>query len=324
MRNLNLEAAIWELFSSLKFFDAAAQELNFTMKWFGDLARLRKFENFGRNGQVFDKLKSFSQDLRRGAELAKLGDYQLMWDLAGGFGSDVRGMMEQPLHSWMTEAEYKEFGDIRIGRILSYVGNIERVLNNAMLGADSYLDDDPDYAERRNDDDGFPGDSIVDVYSQELRFHKDSTAWKVPDPLSDYKIDTKTACRTGDEVPWTGVWFPSVGLENHSLTFAIKGTRMQAVYRVVKTIAEVEVEGEAWPYPETIIEAATWHPLIPLQRSESTDMDLWAKAGQPCPKAGLWQPTDPGVAPRAYQLGESMSNLRSVYGFTIWKWIADR
>ena len=52
MRNLNLEAAIWYLFTSPEFFEKAADDANSTMMWFESLAVRRHVSNFGRNNQI--------------------------------------------------------------------------------------------------------------------------------------------------------------------------------------------------------------------------------------------------------------------------------
>jgi hypothetical protein len=176
--------------------------------------------------------------------------------------------------------------------VMAYAGQIERALNNAMVSAKSFFNPDPDCPERSDDDDGFPGDEIVEWYNAYVDFYEKPLFWNLPNPLPEYVIDTSTACRTGDEVPWTGVWCPSTGLEQHSLTFAIKGLRMQAGYRVTKTIEELESEGGIFSSPETVAVAATWHPVIQSRRQAETNEELWAKGGEPCPKAGIWQPTD--------------------------------
>lgn len=77
MRNLHLEASVWYLFTSPDFFGDAAKECDATIEWFGSLAISRGVVNFGRNNQIFDKIKGIARDLRRGAELARLGDYKL-------------------------------------------------------------------------------------------------------------------------------------------------------------------------------------------------------------------------------------------------------
>jgi hypothetical protein len=322
MRNLSMEAAIWNLFTSSDFFEAASRECDEMMEWFGTLAIARQVPNFGRNNQIFDKFKKLARDFRRGAELARLGDYQLVWKTAGGVRGDVRGMIEQPLHSWMTDAEYEEFDGVRISRLMTYAGQIDRALSNAMIGAESFFNPDPHY-KMRNYDPGFPGEKINKVYTSTVDWYKDQLSWKLPDPLLKYAVDTSISCRTGEEVPWTGVWYPETGLEKHSLTFAIKGLRMQPVYRVVKTTEELRTADNMFPYPETVAVETTWHPLIPSGRQAEADVELRAKAGEPCPKAGVWKPMEPGAAQRIYEIGETMSNLGSAYGITVWRWMAD-
>lgn len=324
MRNLHLEAAIWHLFTSTEFFEAAACECDQTMKWFGTLAISRQVANFGRNNQIFDKFKTLARDFRRGAELARLGDYQLVWKTARSVRGDVRGMMEQPLHSWMTDAEYEEFDGVRISRLMTYASQIDRALNNAMVGAQSYFNPDPDY-KMKDYDPGFPGEKIAKVYKSTVDWYKGQLCWELPAPLPEYVIDRSIACLTGDEVPWTGVWYPETGLEKHSLTFAIKGLRMQPVYRVVKTTDELRTEACMFPPPETIALETIWHPLSPSGRQAEDNKELRAKAGEPCPRAGVWKSIDAGaVRQRTYEVGETMGNLSSAYGITVWLWMADR
>lgn len=323
MRNLHLEAAIWYRFTSTEFFEAAAKECEDTMKWFGTLAVSRQVANFGRNNQIYDTFKTLARDFHQGAELAKLGDYKLIWDTARCVRGDVRGMMDQPLHSWMTAAEYQEFEKVRVGRLRAYAGRINSGLHNAIVGAESYLHPNPRFPERSNDDDGFPGDEIVEWYNEYLDTFTAPFFWKLPEPLPTYVVNRSIQCHTGDEVPWTGVWYPSTGLEHHSLTFAIKGMRMQAAYRVTKTTEELEAEGVLLASPETVAFATTWYPVEPKSVQE-TNEELWAKEGQSCPKTGVWQPTDPGAAQRTYQVGETMASLGSAFGLTVWRWVADR
>lgn len=326
MRNLHLETAIWNLFTSTDFFEAVARECEDTITWFGASAISRQAANFGRNNQIFDTFKTLASDFRRGADLARLGDYKLIWDTARCVRGDVRGMMEQRLHSWMTDVEYKEFEDVRISRLTTNSRQITRALNNAIYGAQSFFHPNPNCPERSNDDDGFPGDYIVETYESNFHWYKEPLSWKLPDPLPEYAVDKSIACITGDEVPWTGVWYPGTGLDRYSLTFAIKGLRMQPVYRITKTVEELkrESEGEIITRPETVAVATTWHPVIPTGRHIDPNADLRAKAGQPCPKTGLWQPLEPGASRRFYTEGETMADLKSAYGYTVWNWIADR
>lgn len=324
MRNMHLEAAIWKFFSSPEFFEAAAQECDATMEWFGTLVVSKKVGNFGRNNQIFDTFKELAREFRRGTELARLNEFRLAWDVARCTRGDVRGMMEQPLHSWMSEAEYQEFGGVRISRLLSYASQIRKALHNALWGAESFFNPDPDWPEGSNDDGGFPDDEIIKWYKSHKDWHQGKLLLDLPEPLPEYVIDKSIACKTGDEVPWTGVWYPVTGLERHSLTFAIKGLRMQPVYQVIKTSQELKTEEDMFPSPETVAVATTWHPLISSGRPAITNKELYAKAGEPCPKAGIWQPMQPGAAVRSYSAGETMANLHSAYGITVWQWIAGR
>lgn len=325
MRNLHLEAAIWHLFTSPEYYEAAARECENTMTWFGNLAVSRQTVNFGRNNQIYDTFKKRAQNFRRGAELAALDDYSFIWEASDLIRGDVRGMMEQPLHSWMTEAEHKEFEEGWISRLLAYDGDIRCALSNAVGGAESFFDPDPDNIDLVNRDDGYPGDRIVEIYEDHRNSHGDKMFLKLPDPLPAYAINRAISCKTGDEVPSTGVWYPATGLENHSLTFAIKGLQMQPAYRVTKTTEEIMREDKNLfvTQPETIAVATTWYQLIPTI-PQPTPENLQEKAGQPCPRAGVWQPLEPGAAQRTYALGEPMADLKSAYGFTVWRWIADR
>lgn len=326
MRNLQMEAAIWYLFTSEEFYEAAARECDEIVEWFGRLAVSRGVANFGRNNQIYDKFKGRARDFRRGAELAALGDYEFIWDKSGYIGGDVRGMLEQPLHSWMTEAEYQEFDGVKISRLLKYSSQITSALQNAFTGAITFFEPDPECPHRRDDDDAFPGDRIVEVYEDNISWYgdRDPSFWKLPDPLPHYEVDKSITCTTGDEVPWTGVWYPSTGLEKHSLTFAIKGNRMQPAYRVIKTAEELRTEEQMFPWPQTVALSTSWHPVVVSRRSFEADDELWAKAGEMCPKPGLWRPTDPGASARIFNAGETMAQSNSPYGITVWRWVADR
>lgn len=326
MRNMHLEAAIWNLFTSPEFFEEAARECERTMAWFGTLATARNVVNFGRNNQIYDMFRRKANDFRRGAELAALGDYEVLWQVAQSISGDARGIMEQPLHSWMTAAEYQEFGDIRLSRLLAFADQIESAINNAMTAGESFLHPDPDCPERSDDDDGFPGDSIVKAYSDNVRWYKEPLFWTLPDPLPEYVIDESVTCRTGDEVPWTGVWYPDTRLEGYSLTFAIKGMVMQPAFRIVKTIEERSCEsgGAIFGSPVTVAVATTWHPVVPSGRPLDQEPELRAKAGEQCPKAGIWQPMEPGASDRRYEVGEIMGSLGSPYGYTVWRWKFER
>lgn len=294
------------------------------MAWFGSLAISRGVADYGRNNQIFDMFRCLAREFRAGAELASLEGYRELWDTASCFGGDVRGVQEQSLHCWMTKDEVREFESVRISRITAHAVRIELSLSSALTGANRFYDINPDHALHRDVDPGFPGEEIVRRYENYIDYYKEPLAWNLPDPIPNYVVDESTSCKTGDEVPWTGIWYPSTGLEDHSLTFAIKGLRMQPAYRVVKSREALLAEGMLIPVPKTVALATSWHPVIESPELAVFSDELWAKAGQQCPKEGIWQPTDPGATQRYYRFGETMLSLNSAYSYTVWRWIADR
>jgi hypothetical protein len=141
----------------------------------------------------------------------------------------------------------------RLNRLERFAGCIAHALNNAITAADSFLSPNPEYPERSNDDLGY--------YDEPLYL-------KLFDPVPECVIDRSVSCQTGDEVPWTGRWYPETGLEAHSLAFAIKGLGMQPVFRITKTVEELDRENPDcyFGHLETIAIATTWHPVIPSGR----------------------------------------------------------
>jgi len=100
---------------------------------------------------------------------------------------------------------------------------------------------------------------------------------------------------------------------------------MQPAFRVIKTKEQLKAEGVLIPRPKTVAVAAIWYPLIASGRQTESGKELRAKAGESCPRAGVWQSMDAGaVHQRNYEVGETMANLGSAYGITVWRWIADR
>ena len=153
-----------------------------------------------------------------------------------------------------------------------------------MTGAESFLDEDSmeDY-----DDNVFPEGEIVEWFDEYANSNKFPLFLSLPDPLPEYVVDRSIACQTGQEVPWTGVWYPSTGLEDHSLTFAIKGLRMQPAYRVIKNSKQIATEGGLYATPETRAVATTWHPLVLSNCHVQADQELRGKAVSPFLRAGI-------------------------------------
>jgi hypothetical protein len=68
----------------------------------------------------------------------------------------------------MTEKEYHEFDGVHLSRAMLYSNIITSALYNAIWGATSYFSENLKYPERRNDDDGLPGNEIVKWYDSAI------------------------------------------------------------------------------------------------------------------------------------------------------------
>ncbi|MCA1860818.1 DUF1911 domain-containing protein [Janthinobacterium sp. HSC-3S05] len=74
-------------------------------------------------------------------------------------------------------------------------------------------------------------------------------------------------------------------------------------------------------YPKDLVDFARQarKDYAPEGSAPMAPKELRAKAGDPCPKAGLWQSLDVVPELRRYQQNEEMDNLGSVYGLTVWR-----
>jgi hypothetical protein len=326
MRNLNLEASIWYLFTSFEFFEAAARECEAIVEW--KIAFAAKHQ-VSPDRSIIEFTKC-AHEFRHGAELARRGDYQYIWNISRWFYSDVRGMIESSPNNWrMDEAERRIFSaEGRLNRLEKFADRIGKALNNGLTKGESFLQPNPEYPERSDDDDGYPGDSIATRYKDLLGYYDAPSCPKLADPLPECVIDRSVACKTGDEVPWTGVWYPDTGLEMHSLTFAIEGLRMQPVFRVTKTIEELAREdpntiiGRA----ETVAVSTTWHPVIPsgCVVCVGANEEKHAEADQPCAEPVIWQPIDPVPVQRNHAVNRKTAKLGEGFGLKVWRWLKNQ
>lgn len=335
MRNIDKEAWLWQFFTSPQFYEQAAQACDAVADYFASLALAKGMGNYGRNNQIYDAYRENARDFRRGAEFTQHDEYSVANNAAVGVNSTGRGIAVNlwPFH-WMDEKELAEFTrlDDRAG---GYANFVEYALQNGLTGGDKYLDKDSHEPEILNQDDGFPGDRIIeefDFYNQECGY-----GWTIPDPLPHYTVDRTRPCKTTETVPWTGVWLPETGLEQHSLTFAIKGKPMQPVYRIEKTAEEVEalqeqgVEFKYLPTGQPLCKAieTTWYPLVPEEAPAklSSSERLRALPNDVVPKTGSWwSPAfHEAGGVRHFQQGERFpATAMTSYGAVIWYYEPDQ
>lgn len=63
---------------------------------------------------------------------------------------------------------------------------------------------------------------------------------------------------------------------------------------------------------------------LPAQEEQVSQVEsgiLRAKAGTPCPRSGIWQSQDTKAEQRYCKEGESLPDLGSAYGLTVWQWV---
>jgi hypothetical protein len=78
---------------------------------------------------------------------------------------------------------------------------------------------------------------------------------------------------------------------------------------------------DAMFYPKDLVEFARTVPshYNPPGSTAPESDELRARAGEPCPKTGLWESMDIPTQTRAYQQNDIMDNLGSAYGLTVWR-----
>lgn len=76
-------------------------------------------------------------------------------------------------------------------------------------------------------------------------------------------------------------------------------------------------------YPRDLVEFArnSQRDYAPPEAPPIGTNELRAKAGDPCPKAGLWQSLDVSPKSQRFELEQPMPNLESAYGLTVWRFM---
>lgn len=174
-------------------------------------------------------------------------------------------------------------------------------------------------------------------------FNFPSTLSNVPDP-------TAVTVESGEEVPLDGIWEPEwqdpskkhsrvVGIRSLFTPIEPRGLQKGCMnYLVSGSIAPPYQDSRSTPlmpvrwrliwedtrYKDGVVPAEEAKYLAPAQQAPSSHKDsdaLRAKAGEPCPRAGIWKSIDAKGISRSYKDGEMMVDFGSSYGLTIWQWI---
>ena len=335
-RDMNKEAWLWYHLTSVEFAQAARQAMQDFLTYYIEIAESKGAWGTGRTDQIAQYMARFVREYDAAIELMKHGDYEPIWEVAHA----IRGAWSGISHSvlplpWLSREEHKVFDKIS-DRTDAFASEIRETLENAFRKGYGALKDNPDWEIYNRDDGPICGDIFLT-----LPFLKERHGYpiEIPTPTPQYDIDYSRSCKTGETVPWTGVWYPETGLDRYSLAFAIKGQPMQPAYHVDRTAEDARQEAIAQgldltmeDYDSTEITRAvptTWHPLIPSSRppEQSVSGRLRALPNEIVPRTGWWwSPAFSGAdALRHFNQGEHFPSTETTnYGGVFWYYDADR
>jgi len=317
-RNLNQEAWILYYLTSSEYYEECAKACEAFADVFSRLVNRHGLNGTALLGYWTKRFFDHAKAIRKAIEFVHEQDYTPIFHALSGPASDSRGLTEQPL-GWMKIEEAAQYeAALEKAAFFSAVGN--QALVNTGRSGEVYEQRESYSAAQLNRDTGFRGEDLGNSF-QLLKKH--GLAAAPPDRLPDYQVNRESPCKTGEVVPWTGVWFPATGLERYSLAFAVKGNVMQFAYHLLETRQEQLARGldvlEAWD--EVKAEEITWYPLSLAEANNITR--LRAEPGERCPKGGWW--ASPAIRePIFVRQGERMPGPESTsYGSVIWNFIGE-
>ena len=347
-RNFGREVWCWRHRTSEVFFRGAVNACAAVRDFFKSETLGRGAANFGRNNQIYDSWARHARELEQAIEFTKYDDFQPIRDAASDVTSTNRGVNQWVYMGWLgeAEAEYNRLAEIAEG----YAKNIMSTLQCGLVGGAYWLKEAAnDPPERRNDPLGLAEDAVT-VFLQERDYRGKTPeenyphlrAYPVPEVFPHYAPDRSRPCKTGETVPWTGVWYPDGDIEKDrlNLTFAIAGRPMTPVWRLVKTDKEVEQDllklpgytkdefgllynekGElVTPFDQYEITPITWYPMREVQ-VEKRPFVMRVEGGEPCPREGHWWSPANQSKGRVFKKGEIMPIVESTeYGICYWLW----
>jgi hypothetical protein len=251
-RNLSREAHIWYTITSPEYMDRARDHLqdafDFLVKQVDQQPIVTDYPPLPYwAGKMENLLKSY--DNAR-AILAQ-GEFAPMIAWGGGLETIPRGFDEGV--RWMSDDDYDTFKD-KLDNVVGVCGDFwDAVVMSQMYCSDGYKDGTADWQYEMPRDMG--PDSWFVLLKEERIFPE------LPAQIPEYAADRSLSCKTGEIVPWTGVWVPSMGMGMAALAFARQGLQiMQPAYKALR-INEDEFDVEEYKLVE-----CTWHPVRPTGR----------------------------------------------------------
>lgn len=309
-RDLNKEAFLWYTLTSPEYMDRAVKWLEMADAFLKEQVKIHPIaKDFGPSvywGGVIERLLETYPNAR---VMLAHGEFGTMRDWCIKAGDIGRGFMEQG--TWMGKDEFRSFLDLidRAYKVCgAFMGAITMTWHFASPSIISGFSNWKEY----DQDDGYKGDSIL-CYLDNLPEQPEIPA---------YRVDHEVTIKTGQIVPWTGVWVPVGGMGAAALVFARQGQVMQPMYPIT------HVDEDEYEYTEPV--ETEWHPVKPTGRTISLrgpqqTRQLRILASQPCPRGGYWfTPAKPNSR-RYFKQGDSFPEIEgNSYGATFWQWSPDQ
>jgi hypothetical protein len=320
-RHLSQEAHLWYTITSPDYIAASKDKLQVAFDFLHERVLKHPFisgyspvPHWG--GVMEDLLGRFDNALA----LLKQGEFGPMQDWASRLSDIPRGFDESNME-WLSQpdqVQFKAMLDETYGICSDFL--ISMAMSQRYSDPD-YVGGSGEWGQDIPEDVGIAGSNIALNYEEAI-------FPVLPDQIPEYAADTSVSCKTGDIVPWTGVWVPSTGMGTAALAFARQGVQiMQPAYE----IASVDEDGYAsfnlmdciW-HPVKPTGRVVEHPLLATLRHEATGARGRCEAGHRCPREGWWFTPAAQDSRRVFKLGEVMPSVKADYGQTIWQWDASQ
>lgn len=313
-RNLSREAHLWYTTTSPEYMDRARDYLQAAVDIMIPQAKAHPFiADYAPVPYWGERMEELLRTYANARALPVQGEYAEMIGWGGGLMNIPRGLQEGNMN-WMGADV-----DVLMNRLdLAYgcCSAFNRALTMSQYFKDTKIVSGAVDWRCYTADHGYGGTDIL--------FREDSVYPVRPAEIPEYAPDKSVSCKTGDIVPWTGVWVPADGMGKAALAFTRKHIQiMQPAYPVIS-------EDEETGYQEFEVVECVWHPVKPAGRMvplppprEGAEPDetgpLRCPAGQPCPQAGWWFTAAKVDSRRQFGAGEVMPELGGDYGATIWQ-----
>ena len=331
-RDINLEAWTWYYRTSVEFAHVARNATQEFLKYYIAIANLEDAWGTGRTDQIAQATARHVREYDAAIELMKHGDYRAIWETACSIGGTWRGISQSVLPlPWLDREGNADFNN-QSDRVCAFARAICKIFSNAYTAGQMAIDTNVD-PEIYNRDGGPIGADIL----LKLQYLKEDYGFApvIPDPIPHYEIDYSCACKTGEVVPWTGVWYPETELDRYSLAFAVKGQPMQPAYHLVQSAEEFDtLVGEDYDGNDggdtTRAVPTTWHPFIASTHLAKIPSPihgrLRAMPNEAVPQTGLWwSPAIDGGKPRHFTQGDRFPDTATTdYGAVVWYFDPDK